>query len=43
MVNNLVGNLTINPYTRIVTDKSGRTIYLTAKEFDCPTAHCGRY
>lgn len=34
MVENLVGNLIINPYTRIVTDKSGRTIYLTAKEFD---------
>ena len=27
-------SLSINPYTRIVTDQSGRTIYLTAKEFD---------
>lgn len=27
-------NLTINPYTRIVTDTKDRTILLTAKEFD---------
>ena len=34
LVENRAGNLIINPYTRIVTDKRGRTIYLTAKEFD---------
>lgn len=27
-------SLIINPYTRIVTDKNGKTIHLTAKEFD---------
>ena len=34
LVENGAGNLIINPYTRIVTDKRGRTIHLTAKEFD---------
>lgn len=34
LVENGTGNLIINPYTRIVTDQRGRTIYLTAKEFD---------
>lgn len=28
------GELSINPYTRIVIDKHGSQIYLTAKEFD---------
>ncbi len=27
-------DLIINPFTRIVTDKKGKNIYLTAKEFD---------